>query len=43
MNSFFWLLILPLNDGKRWWIVTVFWEAESPDNPLPKKYLETKN
>ena len=32
-----------MNDGKRWWIVTVFWEAESPDNPLPKKYLETKN
>ena len=32
-----------MNDGKRWWIVTVFWEAERPDNPLPKKYLETKN
>jgi hypothetical protein len=32
-----------MNDGKRWWIVTVFWQAESPDNPLPKKYLETKN
>jgi hypothetical protein len=32
-----------MNDGKRWWIVTVFWEAESPENPLPKKYLETKS
>lgn len=32
-----------MNDGKRWWIVTVFWQAEAPDNPLPKKYLETKN
>jgi hypothetical protein len=32
-----------MNDGKRWWIVTVFWEAERPDNLLPKKYLETKN
>lgn len=32
-----------MNDGKRWWIVTVFWEAEKPDNQLPKKYLETKN
>lgn len=32
-----------MNDGKRWWIVTVFWQAESPDNPLPKKYLETNN
>jgi hypothetical protein len=29
-----------LNDGKRWWIVTVFWEGESPDNPLPEKYLK---
>lgn len=28
-----------LNDGKRWWIVTVFWQAEGPDNPLPDKYL----
>ena len=26
-------------DGKRWWIVSVFWQAESPDNPLPEKYL----
>jgi len=32
-----------MNDGKRWWIVTVFWEAESKDTPLPKKYLENKN
>lgn len=28
-----------MNDGKRWWIVTVFWQAEGPDNPLPEKYL----
>lgn len=27
------------NDGKRWWIVNVFWQAESADNPLPEKYL----
>jgi len=27
------------SDGKRWWIVTVFWQAESADNPLPKEYL----
>lgn len=27
-----------LNDGKRWWIVTIFWQAETPDNPIPKKY-----
>jgi hypothetical protein len=28
------------NDGKRWWIVTIFWQAEGPDNPLPEKYLK---
>ena len=30
-----------MNDGKRWWIVSVFWEAESPQVPLPEKYLKT--
>jgi len=28
------------NDGKRWWILTVFWEGERPDNPIPARYLE---
>jgi hypothetical protein len=28
-----------LNDGKRWWIVTVYWDSERPDNPLPPQYL----
>ncbi len=28
-----------LNDGKRWWVVTVFWDSERPDNPLPPQYL----
>jgi hypothetical protein len=28
------------NDGKRWWIVTVYWQAEGPDNPLPEQYLK---
>jgi hypothetical protein len=28
-----------LNDGKRWWIVTIYWEEESPNNPIPTKYL----
>ncbi|CAN5535451.1 MAG: hypothetical protein M3449_09080 [Acidobacteriota bacterium] len=32
-----------LSDGKRWWIVTIFWQAESPSTPLPKKYLKSKN
>lgn len=27
------------DDGTRWWIVNVFWDAERPDNPIPAKYL----
>ena len=27
------------NDGKRWWIISVFWQSETNDNPIPKKYL----
>ena len=30
-----------LNDGTRWWVVSVYWEAERPDNPLPAKYLRS--
>lgn len=28
-----------MNDGTRWWVVTVHWESERPDNPIPEKYL----
>lgn len=28
-----------MNDGKRWWVVTIFWQAEDQKNPIPKKYL----
>jgi len=28
-------------DGKRWWIVTIFWEGERPGNAIPARYLET--
>jgi hypothetical protein len=28
-----------MNDGKRWWIVTIFWQGEDEKNPLPAKYL----
>ena len=30
-----------LNDGKRWWVVNIFWLAETPKNPLPEKYLKS--
>lgn len=28
------------HDGKRWWIVSIFWQGETPDNPIPEKYLQ---
>ena len=27
------------NDGKRWWIVSIYWQQESADAPIPEKYL----
>ncbi len=29
-----------MNDGKRWWILTIHWQAEDPDHPIPAKYLK---
>jgi hypothetical protein len=26
-------------DGTRWWVVTVFWQAESAEYPIPKEFL----
>ena len=28
-----------MNDGSRWWILTIFWQGETPDNPIPAKFL----
>lgn len=30
-------------DGKRWWVITIFWQSESPDTPIPEKYITSKN
>jgi hypothetical protein len=30
------------NDGARWWTVTIFWETERADNPIPAEYLSSK-
>jgi hypothetical protein len=27
------------HDGKRWWVLTVAWTAETPEQPVPAKYL----
>lgn len=31
--------IQAVHDGKRWWLLTVAWTPETPDLPLPAKYL----
>jgi len=32
-----------MNDGSRWWIVTIFWQGEDEKNPLPAEYLRSRN
>jgi hypothetical protein len=32
-----------LDDGERWWVVTIFWDSERPDNPIPARYLNRGN
>jgi len=28
------------NDGKRWWVLSILWDEERPDNPLPKNFTK---
>jgi len=28
-------------DGSRWWIVSIYWQHESTEHPIPAKYLES--
>jgi hypothetical protein len=28
-----------LKDGDRWWVVTIFWDSETKDRPIPSAYL----
>jgi len=30
------------NDGKRWWVMTIYWQAETPELPIPPQYLTSK-
>jgi hypothetical protein len=32
-----------LNDGKRWWVLTIYWQHESTEVPIPKRYLKSRN
>ena len=29
------------NDGRRWWIVSIYWQQESDVDPISEKYLPT--
>jgi hypothetical protein len=31
-----------LRDGNRWWIASVVWDVERPDNPIPAQYSSAK-
>lgn len=28
-----------MNDGSRWWVVSVYWQGEGATNPIPARYL----
>ncbi|HET9856299.1 MAG TPA: hypothetical protein VFP99_00550 [Chthoniobacterales bacterium] len=28
------------NDGNRWWILSIYWQHESPEHAIPKKYFQ---
>lgn len=32
-----------MNDGSRWYVVTIFWHGETPNTPIPARYLTTEN
>lgn len=27
-----------MHDGSRWWVVSIYWQVESEDNPIPGRY-----
>ncbi|MEP6923996.1 MAG: hypothetical protein ABI954_06005 [Pyrinomonadaceae bacterium] len=32
-----------VNDGTRWWVMNIAWSQETPESPLPEKYLKSSN
>jgi hypothetical protein len=28
-----------MNDGNRWWVVSIYWQSEGAENPIPSRYL----
>jgi len=29
-----------LNDGKRWWVLSILWDSERAGNPLPARFAK---
>jgi hypothetical protein len=29
-----------LYDGERWWVLQIYWQSETPDQPIPDRYLD---
>ena len=29
-----------LNDGKRWWVLNIYWQQETPEVPIPKEFVK---
>ncbi len=27
-------------DGERWWVLQIYWQSETPDQPIPDRYLD---
>lgn len=32
-----------INDGTRWWVLNIAWSQETPESPLPEKYLKSRD
>ncbi|WP_425154203.1 hypothetical protein [Candidatus Palauibacter sp.] len=32
-----------MHDGRRWYVVTIYWAGERPDLPIPERYLPSPN
>ena len=31
-----------MHDNDRWWIISILWNGETKEEPLPQKYLRMK-
>ena len=29
-------------DGRRWWVLSIFWDSERPDQPIPAEFVPNR-